>query len=231
MKRQFAAAVVALLPWYAGAQPDPRPPSVEATGEAVIQTKPDQAKLNIGVVTQAPTAQAAAAQNATQLQATLDKLRGVLGTAGETRTSGYSLTPNYQYPRDGGQPTITGYTASNTVEVTTNDLAGLGKLIDVVVTGGANRIQGVQFTVKNEAPARAQALGQAVREARGNAEAMATAMGMQLGRVLLLEQGSNPGVIRPAVRQFAAAATAAPTPIEPGTVEVRATVTLTMELR
>jgi len=84
--------------------------------------------------------------------------------------------------------------------------------------------------VKNEAPARAQALGEAVREARGNAEAMAAAMGMHLGRVLLLEQG-NPGVIRPVVRQFAAAATAAPTPIEPGTVEVRATVTLTIALQ
>lgn len=230
MKWQFVTTVLALLPWCAAAQPDPRPPSVQATGEAVIQTKPDQAKLNIGVVTQAPTAQAAAAQNATQLQATLDKLHATLGTAGEIRTSGYSLNPNYQYPRDGGQPTINGYTANNTVEVTTSDLAGLGKLIDVVVAGGANRIQGVQFTVKNEAPARAQALGEAVREARGNAEAMAAAMGMHLGRVLLLEQG-NPGVIRPVVRQFAAAATAAPTPIEPGTVEVRATVTLTIALQ
>ena len=99
-----------------------------------------------------------------------------------------------------------------------------------MVTGGANRIQGVQFTVKNEAPARAQALGEAVREARWNAEAMAAAMGMKLGQVLLLEQG-NHGVIRPVVRQFAATAAAAPTPIEPGTVEVRATVTLTMQLQ
>lgn len=230
MKWQLATALLALIPFNAGAQAEPRPPSVQATGEAVIQTKPDQAKLNIGVVTQAPSAQAAAAQNATQLQATLDKLHAALGTAGEIRTSGYSLTPNYQYPRDGGQPTINGYTASNTVEVTTSDLAGLGKLIDAVVSGGGNRIQGLQFTVKNEAPARAEALAEAVREARGNAEAMAAAMGKQLGKVLLLEQG-NQGVIRPVVRQFAAAAVAAPTPIEPGTVEVRATVTLTMELQ
>jgi uncharacterized protein len=227
MKWQLAA-VLALIPLYAEAQPQPRPISVQATGEAVIQTKPDQAKLNIGVVTEAPTAQAAASQNATQLQATLDKLRATLGTAGEIRTSGYSLSPNYKYPKDGGAPIITAYTASNTVEVTTADLAGLGKLIDVVVAGGANRIQGVQFTVKNEAPARAQALAQAVREARGNAEAMAAAMNMKLGRVLLLDQG-NPGVIRPVMRSLAI--NGAPTPIEPDTVEVRAAVTLTMELQ
>jgi uncharacterized protein YggE len=222
--------ILALVPLCVFAQSEPAKPSVRAMGEATVAVKPDQAKLNIGVVTQASTAQAAAAQNATQTQATLDKLRMTLGTAGEIRTSGYSLQPNYQYPRDGGQPTITGYTASNTVEVTTNDLAGLGKLIDVVVAVGANRIQGVQFTVKNEAPAREQALAEAVREAKGNAQAMATAMGMQLGKVILLEQGSSQGIIRPVVRQLNAAVANAPTPVEPGTVEVRATVTLTMEV-
>ena len=230
MKWQFATALLALIPFCAGAQTGLQPPSVQATGEAVIETKPDQAKLSIGVVTKASTAQTAAAQNASQLQSTLDDLRHALGASGEIRTAGYSLTPNYRYSNNGAQATIDGYTASNTVEVTTSDLAGLGKLIDVVVAGGANRIQGVQFTVKNDAPARAQALGEAVRQARANAEAMAAAMGVQLGRVLLLEQGS-PGVVRPVVRQFAAAAVAAPTPIEPGTVEVRATVTLSMEVR
>ena len=229
MNRQIFAAVVAFVPFCVAAQPGP--PSVRATGEAVIQVKPDQAKLNIGVMTQASTAQAAAAQNAAQLQSALDKLRAALGAGGEVQTSGYSLQPNYLYPRDGGQPTITGYTASNTIEVSTGDLAGLGKLIDVVVGGGANRIQGLQFTVKNEAPARAKALAEAVREARGNAEAMAAAMGMQPGKVVSLEQG-GPSVIRPAIRQLAAnaVAAAAPTPVEPGTVEVRATVTLTIEL-
>lgn len=230
MKAPFGIALLVALPWYVSAQPEPRPPSVQATGEAVIEAKPDQAKLNIGVVTQANTAQAAATQNAAQLHAAMDKLHPLLGSTGEIRTSGYSLQPNYQYPRDGGQPSITGYTASNTIEITTSDLAGLGKLIDAAVAGGSNRVQGVQFSVKNEAPVRAEALAQAVRQARGNAEAMAAAMGVQLGRLLLLEQGGQQ-VVRPIVRQFAAAAVAAATPIEPGTVEVRATVTLTMEVR
>src|ERR1700689_2446826 len=117
MKWQFAIAVLALIPFCAGAQPSPQPPSVQATGEAVIETKPDLAKLSIGVVTKASTAQTAAAQNATQLQSTLDALRHALGTAGEIRTSGYSLTPNYRSPNNGGQTPIDGYTATNTVEV------------------------------------------------------------------------------------------------------------------
>ena len=213
------------------AQPPPaRPPSVQAAGEAVVQVKPDQAKLDVGVVTQAATAQAAAAQNATQLQATLDKLRAAVGSAGEIRTVGYSLNPNYQYPRDGGQPTITGYIATNTVQVTTTDLAGLGKVIDAVTQAGANRVQGLQFSVKDEGPPRAQALRLAVQAARGNADAMAAAAGLKLGRVLLIEQGT-PEVIRPVAPRPMAAAAVVATPVEAGTVEVRATATVTIELQ
>jgi uncharacterized protein YggE len=223
-------ATLAVVPLYVAAQPAPKPPSVQARGEAVIHVKPDQARLDIGVVTEAPTAQAAAAQNATQLQATLEKLRAALGTSGEIRTAGYSLTPNYKYPGNGGTPTIIGYTASNTVEATSWDLAGIGKVIDAVSQAGANRIQGIQFSVKDEAPARAQALRQAVETAKGNAQAMAGALGMKLGRVLTLEQGA-PAVIRPVMRAMAANVAAAPTPIEPGNVEVQASVTLTVELQ
>jgi uncharacterized protein len=231
MANRFWTALIVLSPMYITAQPfpsGPRPPSVQANGDAVIQVKPDLAKLTVGVVTQAPSAQVAAAQNATQVQATLEKLRAALGSSGEIRTAGYSVTPNYQYPREGA-PTIAGYTASNTVEVTTSDLAGIGKIIDTVAQAGANRIQDIQFTVKDEGPARAQALRQAVEQARANAEAMATAMGMKAGRVLLLEQGT-PAQVRPVIRAMAAAA-AAPTPVEPGNVEVHASVTLTMELQ
>jgi uncharacterized protein YggE len=229
MKLQLTAAVLALIPFCAEAQLEPPKPSVQATGEAVIQTSPDQAQFTIGVVTEAPSAQDAAAQNASQMQTTLADLRRALGAGGQIHTSGYSLQPNYRSAPDGGQPTIKNFIASNTVVVTTSDLAGLGKLIDVVLGGGANRIQSSQFMLKNDAPVRAQALGEAARQAKGNAEAMAAALGLQLGRVVLLEQGS-PQVIRPVVRQFAAAAMASPTAIEPGTVEVHATVTLTMEV-
>jgi uncharacterized protein YggE len=97
-----------------GQQPPDRPvrPAIRVNGEATVTAKPDQAEINIGVVTQASTGQAAATQNAQKQDAVLAELRKVLGTAPEIKTISYSLTPNYRYPRDGGQPTITGYTAT-----------------------------------------------------------------------------------------------------------------------
>src|SRR5215471_7103753 len=97
--------------------PTPEAPNVRATGEGVITTRPDQAILHIGVITQGQTAEAAGSQNARQSSSVIAELKQAVGSNGEIKTVGYSLNPNYRYPRDGGTPTITGYTASNTLEV------------------------------------------------------------------------------------------------------------------
>ena len=207
-------------------------PYIRASGEANVSAKPDQARISIGVVTQAASAQEAGTQNAKQTEAVLAQLRKALGTAGEVRTVSYSVTPNYRYPREGGQPAITGYTASNTVEATVNDLALVGKAIDLATQSGANNIQQLRFTLKNEQPVRAQALRQAATEARANAEAIAGGLGLRIVRVLAVEEGT-PEVIRP-MRMMAMAAgqTAGPpaTQVEPGTIEIHATVSLQVEI-
>jgi uncharacterized protein len=227
MKSGLMLLIPTLLASASAQSPIP-PPSVRATGEAVITVKPDEAKLDIGVVTQATTAEAAASQNATQSRAVLDKLRGVLGPKADIRTISYSVNPNYQYPREGGKPTINGYTATNTVEITTDNLAEVGKVIDAATQGGANQVQRLQYGLHDEKPARAQALRLAAIEARSNAEAMAAALGLKAGKVILLEQGT-PEVIRPRMTAMAAQV-AAPTPVEAGTIEIHASVTVTVLL-
>ena len=155
-----------------------------------------------------------------------------LGVAGEIKTISYSVTPNYNYPKSGGQPIISGYTATNVVEVTANDLTVVGKVIDAATQSGANNIQRLQFTLKNEQPLRAQALKDAADQARANAEAMAAGLGVRIARVLSVEEES-PATVRPLERQMAmtAMATAAPpTPVESGTIEVHVRVTLRLEL-
>jgi len=198
--------------------------SVRAVGDGVVYAKPDEAKVDIGVVTDAPTAQAAGAQNAAQTQAVLKRLHSVLGSKADIRTISYSLNPNYRSV--GGKASIQGYSASNTVEITSDDLAGIGKVVDAATEGGANQIQRLQFLLKDEKPARTEALRKAAQEARSNAEAMAAALGLKLGRVLSLEQSTSQPV-EPMMNAFTRINTAA-TPIETGAIEVRASVTLTV---
>jgi uncharacterized protein YggE len=205
----------------------PNPPAVRAIGSASVFVKPDRAKIDIGVVTQAALADAAASQNAAQLQSVLAKLHTALGPNADIRTISYALNPVYQYPKAGGKATIDGYSAVNIVEVTSDDLPNIGKVIDAGTAGGANEIRSLQFTLKDQKPARSEALRKASMEARDNAEAMAGALGLKLGKVLMLEQsGGQP--VRPMMLPMNARTAAVNTPIEAEPIEVQVSVTLTV---
>jgi len=228
MERIRFAALIVLLAALGRAQTHavPASPSVTATGHAVVHVPPDQARIDIGVVTQqAPNAEAAASENASRLSAVLERLRGTAGPKSEIRTISYSVGPNYVF--SGGSRSIKGYNAMNVVEVTTDDLQSVGKIVDAAMASGANEIQRLDFTVKNPETARAEALRRAAREAQANAQAMAGALGLKLGHVIQLEQ-TSPQIIRPVMAMAQVAA--APTPFETGTVEVDASVTLTVAL-
>ena len=156
-----------------GADKNPRP-SIRVTGEATITAKPDQAQIDIGVVTQAQNAQEAATRNAQKVDAVITGLRTAMGAGADIKTVSYSLTPNYRYPERGGQPTITGYTASNTIQIKTGDLTQVGKIIDIGTQSGANNIQSLRFMLKDEQASRAQALREAAIKARAKADALAS---------------------------------------------------------
>jgi uncharacterized protein len=225
---------VLLLPALAHAQqPEIRPlmPSVTASGEAVITAEPDQAEIDIGVITQAKNAPDAARENADKLTRVMAAVKKLLGKGDEIKTANYSLNPNYRYPQ-GGKPEITGYTATNILRIKTNSLENVGKLIDAAMQSGANNIQRLLFTLKDEQSAQLQALRLASQKAKAKADEMAAALGLKIVKVLSLiegERGVRP-IPMPQLRSAQMEATTPPTPVEAGTIEVRSSVTLTGEL-
>ena len=211
----------------------PQPSTVRSHGQASVSVKPDQVRVEVGVVSQAPAAQAAAAQNAKQLADVLAELKKALGPTAEIRTTNYSLQPLYKSDRAGSAPVIMGYSATNTVQVKMDDVTAAGKIIDVATKTGANNIHGIHFTVKDEQKVRVEALQRAAAQARSNAEALASALGVKPVRVLSVDDG-QPVVVYPVRQMMSMEASAmraqAPTPVEPGSVEVNATVTVTLEV-
>ena len=236
MKESIALWVMLIIfAGVASAQPTerpPRPPSVTAQGEAVITAEPDQAQIDIGVVTQARNALDAAKENAEKLVRVMAEVKKFLGKDDEVKTANYSLNPNYRYPQ-GGKPEIVGYTATNMLQIKTGALENVGKLIDAAMRSGANTIQRLLFTLKDEHSAQLQALRLASTRAKAKAEAMANALGLRIVKVLSVtenERGVRPIIMpQPRVTQMETAASA-PTPVEPGTIEVRSSVTLTAEV-
>jgi uncharacterized protein len=224
-----AIAAIALFT-AANAQdvPDQMPAHIRTTGEATVTATPDRVRIDVGVVTQSESSATAVSQNAEKLAATLAELRKLLGRDADIKTISYVVAPVYRYPREGGEPSITGYTATNIVRVTLDDLAKTGSVIDTAARTGSNRIQNLQFLLKDEAAASARALREAALQARSKANALASALGVKILGIHSVTESSAPSY---PVRDMAfARAEAASTPIEPGTIEVRATVSLVVKI-
>jgi uncharacterized protein YggE len=209
-----------LIPVAALAQPAG---TVQASGTATLYSRPDQAQLIVGVVTEGATAQAAAQNNATQTTSVLAALNQTLGTAGTIQTISYSVNPRYS-TNPGQTPVIVGYTASNTLQLTTGDLSLLGSLIDTANQAGANNVGGLQFSLKDPEPLRQQALSQAAKQARAHADAIAVGLAAKTGAVVSAQEAST---FSPVVTGVP---TATSTPIQTGQVSVSANVTVTVQL-
>ncbi|HTU44351.1 MAG TPA: SIMPL domain-containing protein [Bryobacteraceae bacterium] len=206
---------------------------VRASGEATVTAKPDRAQITIGVVTQAPTAEAASAQNAEQTTQMLDAIKPVLGSGGEIKTSGYSVNPAYQTGKSGAPPKIVGYNSSNAVLVTIDDLRLVSKILDAAAKAGANNINGISFTLRDDQGARSEALAQAAVKARESAEAIAKALNLRVTGVVQAETSGGSNVL-PLYRRampLMAQSNEVPTPIETGDIEVNATVIVTLAVQ
>ena len=227
MRTYRALPALLLFNLMAQAQAPAPPPFVRAIGNATLPVKPDKAQIQFAVVITASTAQDAANQNANVVTAVLAALTTLLGPNPNIQTLSYSLNPNYNYPQN-GQPVLTGYTASNTVQVTVTDLSIIGKVIDTGIQAGANRVQGLQFGLQDDQPSRAQALKIATAQAKANADAMASGLGQHTGAAIAIQQGATS---TPTPLLLGAAATpSATTPVETGMVNVQASVTLEVAL-
>jgi uncharacterized protein YggE len=209
----------------ASAQNTP-PATVQATGTASVSVTPDQATINVSAVTQAATAQGATSQNATIAANIIAQITQAVGTAGTVQTVNYSVSPNYNYPQN-GSPILTGYTVTNSIQVTLSDLTITGKIIDTAVQAGASRIDSLQFSLKDDSTARAQALSAATLKAKAKATAMAASVGLTASAFITIQESG--AVVQPLVLT-GTAGVAASTPVQPGQLTVTANVTISMRL-
>lgn len=240
MKIYLTTIFCLLFSWVAvAAQDSTRPtPTIRTNGEALITVKPDRAQIDIGVVTQSATSQETVEQNSRQIDAVVAGLRKLLGADADIKTISYGLTPKYRYVPP-SEPTVTGYTATNIVRIVLNDLNLLSKVIDTAGAAGANQIQSLQFMVGNQQIAQTQALNEAAINARRKADQLASAMGVKIVRILSVTDTTQPPVTYQYLQFFAgnrdanaatSSSVSSPAVFAPRTIDVRATVSLVVEI-
>ncbi|HET7714204.1 MAG TPA: SIMPL domain-containing protein [Bauldia sp.] len=236
--KPFAAAFAALTIFAvpAGAEVEPRIPSLNASGEGFVMVVPDIAIVTIGVTTRAETARAALDQNSAETARVIAAITGAGIEARDVQTSGLSVFPVYEErpPRADGEggivalPKIVGYQVQNEVRVTVREIGKSGALLDQVVSAGANQISGIYFDVSDPAAAADEALRKAIADARRKAELMAAAAGVRIVRILDISGGGSFPVFRAERAAFDAAAPSVP--VMPGETRVSANANIIFEI-
>jgi hypothetical protein len=195
----------------------PAAKTITVTGDGSITTVPDRATFTFTIETHAKTATAALNQNSNDATAVIAALKAAGVTSANLQTSQVSLMP--QSSQDG--TTILGYIASNSVTAKT-PLANAGKVVDAAVGAGANGVSGPSLDVSDQDSLYRDALHKAVDDAKLKAQSLADAAGLSLGGVVTITEGGSASPLPIADKMSAVGA-----PIEAGTQQIQASVTVT----
>lgn len=224
--------VLALAAPVAAQQP-PAPPVIVTTGEGIVKQAPDRAWVSIAAESRARTPQEAQRLNTDAMTAVVERIKASGIAADAIQTTGYNLQPEFDYVN--GKQTLRGYVARNQVQVRVDALAKTGDVIAAAVATGATNVSGVRFDLKNRDAVEREALTQAVRDARRRADAAAAGAGVQIERVIRIEEQRDmtdgPRPMPMGVAMMRAEAGQAAVPLEAGEIEVRARVTLTATIK
>jgi uncharacterized protein YggE len=202
---------------------------VVATGE--VSRVPDIVRIGAGVVTAAPTASAALAENAARMRTVRDGLRRAGIADRDIQTSSINLHPDYRHDERGGNPQLIGYRANNEVTVRFRDIANTGKILDALVAQGVNQINGPMLAIDKPEEALDEARTKALAAARARADLYARALGKRVARILSVSEGGG-SYPQPMMRMRAmnVADAAASTGIEPGEQTLSVALSVSFEL-
>ena len=195
--------------------------TITVTGSGTARGVPDTAVFSFGVETDGTTARLASAANAEQMRRVIAALVAAGDERADLQTQDVSL-----YPRRDDSGAGSGFTASSSVSATVRDISRAGKAVDAAVAAGGNQVSGPQFERSSRAGLYREALRSAFADAKAKAQALAAEAGAELGQAMRIHEDSSAAepVYPMAMRAEA------PTPVEPGTQEVQAAVTVTFAL-
>ncbi len=219
--------------------------SFTVTGDGKAIGVPDVAEFSFSILTQGGTDLGALqTQNTTAMNKAIAFVKGEGVESKDIQTSGYSISPRYQYyncayPQSSVQPcppaTIVGYTVTQNVDVKVRDFTKIGEVLSGVVKNSANTVSSLSFTIDDPTSVQAEARAQAITKAEAQAQEVAKEAGFSVGRLLSIYTNQGPQPVYEYAKAMSAgvggnAVAPAPT-IEPGSEEVDVSVTLQYEIK
>jgi uncharacterized protein YggE len=224
------AATVAQSPPADPSGPTPAPgtpqPTLTFSGDGTVDLRPDTATLDVTAVGDGDTSQAALALASRRMSAVLAALRSLDSvhlSDSDLQTGSIDTYQDWEGPRT--------WHASQDLSVTLHDPQAAGRVLAAANAAGADQVSGPSFSVSDQRAAERSALRQALADARAKADAAAAALGGHVtGVVSVMEQGAAQVVPMGIAMERAAVPTAASAPAPPiqqGTQQVEASVSVT----
>lgn len=209
------------------------PPIISVSGEGVVEASPDRATISVGVVTRDKNPSAVQAANAKAATSIINSIVALGIERKNISTGNYNFNPTYKH-FDDGRNEINGYEATNSVIIIVDDLNLVGKIIDTALSHGANRVDSLNFGLRDKTAYQDEALRLAILDARHKADIAAAALGKSITGVYsvsinssYIETPRNYKMARNAAMEDAAAFE---TPIESGTLHCSASVNIEFEI-
>jgi len=167
---------------------------IAVNGEAILTVKPDTVTISIGVTTQAASAQASMAANASRMNSLISTLTAAGIKNEEMRTLRFNVRPDYEY-KTGAAARLVGFTTSNTLQFSVPATTNVGQILDKAAAAGANVIESVTYQVKDLQKYRDEALAKAMADAKRRADVLAKSAGVTIKGIKSVSE-SGGGTIR-----------------------------------
>lgn len=168
-------------------------PHIAVIGEGEVALAPDMAVLGLAVISEEETARAALDANNEAMARVLAAMIEFGVAERDLRTFGFSVNPRYSSAKsstDRQEPRIVGYRVHNSLTVRVRDLAKLGAIIDRSVSLGVNEGGNITFTNDDPSAAITEARTNAMADAIARAKTLTEAAGVELGKVLSINEQS-----------------------------------------
>ena len=208
------------------------PPIISVSGEGFVEVTPDRATISVGVITREKNPSAVQTANAKAATSIINSIVALGIERKKISTGNYNFNPIYRHT-DNGKRILEGYEATNSVTVIVDDLNLVGKVIDTALNHGANRVNSLNFGLRNKTAYQDEALRLAVLDAKRKAEIAASALSKSIVGIRTVSINSS-RVDAPqnykVSRSMAMEDSVAETPIESGTLTCSANVHVEFEI-
>jgi hypothetical protein len=223
-----------------GTSTNPPTNTITVTGQGTATAIPDTATISFGATATGADVATAETNVTNTINAALKDIKAAGVPDSDITTTSYNVSPHYDNPVcppgimcPAVSSTQSGYDVSEDVQVKITDTSKVAGILGDLATANVSNVSGPDYVVGDPTAVQAEARGQAIQNARADAQVLAGQLGVSLGKIVSFTDNSGGTIVpQPMFAANAAASAVAPTPSVPvGNNTYTDDVSITYEIR